>query len=309
MDNINDYYDVNLKYARLLELGIPEKKAQEFKQISSSTKYKDSFKFIRMNLQDRKSLPILFKNEQFDVVCCLAAQARVRYSIENPETYVDSNIVGFLNILECCRNYSIKHLVYASSSSVYGFNDKIPFSKDDRVDKPVSLYAASKKSNELMAHTYSHLFNIPTTGLRFFTAYGPWGRPDMAIFLFTKAISENKPINVFNHGNLERDFTYIDDITEGVTRICLKGTLEREKDLYKIYNIGNNNSIKLGDFISEIEKNIEKKAIKNMLPIKAGDATKTWANVDDLVKDYDYKPNTTLKEGVKSFVDCYKNYN
>ncbi|WP_291871484.1 NAD-dependent epimerase [Maribacter sp.] len=311
LDNINDYYDVNLKFARLKELGITKEDAEKHNVITSSqTTNKNAFQFIRMDLQDREALPLLFKAEKFDVVCNLAAQAGVRYSIENPETYVDSNIVGFLNILECCRNNNIKHLVYASSSSVYGLNDKIPFSTDDTVDKPISLYAASKKSNELMAHTYSHLFNIPTTGLRFFTVYGPWGRPDMAIFLFTKAISENKPINVFNHGNLERDFTYIDDITEGVVRICEKATKKRITDnqLYKIYNIGNNNSVKLGDFISEIELNLDKKATKKMMPMQPGDVERTWANVDELIKDYNYKPNTSLKKGVQSFVNWYKDF-
>lgn len=311
LDNINDYYDTKLKYDRLKELGINKNEAKIYNSITSpSILYKNSLRFVRMNLQNRVELPLLFKKEKFDVVCNLAAQAGVRYSIENPETYIDSNIVGFLNILECCRNYKIKHLVYASSSSVYGLNEKVPFSTQDRVDKPISLYAASKKSNELMAHTYSHLFNIPTTGLRFFTVYGPWGRPDMAIFLFTKAISENKSIKVFNHGNLERDFTYIDDITEGVVRICEKDTQKRisNKDLYKIYNIGNNKSIKLGDFINEIEQNLGKKATKNMMPMQPGDVEKTWANVNELIKDYNYKPNTSLKKGIKSFIDWYISY-
>lgn len=308
LDNINDYYDVNLKYSRLNELGIDRNDAEVFNKICKSDN--NNFTFVRMNLEDRDALPKLFKNENFDIVCNLAAQAGVRYSLENPETYIDSNLVGFLNILECCRNNSIKHLVYASSSSVYGLNKKIPFSTDDNVDYPISLYAATKKSNELMAHTYSHLFNIPTTGLRFFTVYGPWGRPDMAMFLFTDAIVNNRPIKVFNHGKMERDFTYVDDIVEGVVRIIEKSTAERveNKELYKVYNIGNNNSVKLLDFIKEIEFNLDKTAEKNMLPIQPGDVERTWADVDQLIKDYNYSPNTSIKEGVKSFVDWYKSY-
>ena len=309
LDNINDYYDINLKYARLNELGIDKDKASSFNNLSKSKK-EIRFSFIRMNLEDREALPNLFKSENFDVVCNLAAQAGVRYSLENPESYVDSNLVGFLNILECCRNFSIKHLVYASSSSVYGLNKKIPFSTNDNVDHPISLYAATKKSNELMAHTYSHLFNIPTTGLRFFTVYGPWGRPDMAMFLFTDAIVNNKPIKVFNYGKMERDFTYIDDIVGGVVRILEHPNKERmeKNDLYKVYNIGNNNSVKLLDFIKEIELNLETEAEKNMLPIQPGDVERTWANVDDLINDYDYKPNTSISHGVKAFVDWYKTY-
>ncbi|MEF3079098.1 NAD-dependent epimerase [Winogradskyella poriferorum] len=308
LDNINDYYDVNLKFSRLGELGINKRDAENFNNLCKSTN--DNFSFVRMNLEDREALPKLFEQEKFDVVCNLAAQAGVRYSLENPETYIDSNLVGFLNILECCRHNNIKHLVYASSSSVYGLNEKIPFSTDDNVDHPISLYAATKKSNELMAHTYSHLFNIPTTGLRFFTVYGPWGRPDMAMFLFTDAIVNDRPIKVFNHGKMERDFTYIDDIVEGVVRICEKSTQERldTKALYKVYNIGNNNSVKLLDFIKEIEFNLGKEADKNMMPIQPGDVEKTWADVDQLIKDYDYRPNTSIKEGVKSFVNWYKSY-
>ena len=309
LDNINDYYDVNLKFNRLKELGIDNKEASIYNKPSKSKK-EIKFSFIRMNLEDREALPNLFKSESFDVVCNLAAQAGVRYSLENPESYVDSNLVGFLNILECCRNFSIKHLVYASSSSVYGLNKKVPFSTDDNVDHPISLYAATKKSNELMAHTYSHLFKIPTTGLRFFTVYGPWGRPDMAMFLFTDAIVKNKPIKVFNYGKMERDFTYIDDIVEGVVRILEHPNKERieKNDLYKVYNIGNNNSVKLLDFIKEIEINLETEAEKNMLPIQPGDVERTWANVDDLIKDYDYKPNTSISHGVKAFVEWYKTY-
>ncbi|NAS30173.1 NAD-dependent epimerase/dehydratase family protein [Flavobacteriaceae bacterium R38] len=310
LDNINDYYDINLKYARLKELGIEKDQASEFNKLSISNHYQDSFKFIRMHLEDREGLPQLFEEEKIDIVCNLAAQAGVRYSLENPEAYIDSNLVGFLNILECCRNYQIKHLVYASSSSVYGLNEKIPFSTDDKVDNPISLYAATKKGNELMAHTYSHLFKIPTTGLRFFTVYGPWGRPDMAMFLFTDAITKDRPIKVFNYGKMERDFTYIDDIVEGVVRIIQKPVENRTENSfhYKLYNIGNNNSVKLLDFINEIESNLEKKAEKQMLPIQPGDVEKTWADVNDLIKDYNYSPNTSIKKGVKSFIDWYKNY-
>jgi UDP-glucuronate 4-epimerase len=310
IDNINDYYDVNLKYARLKELGILEEEASKFNNLCTSSIYKNTFHFVRMNLEDREALPALFETEKFDVVCNLAAQAGVRYSLENPESYIDSNIVGFLNILECCRNYKIKHLVYASSSSVYGLNKKIPFSTSDSVDHPISLYAASKKSNELMAHTYSHLFGIPSTGLRFFTVYGPWGRPDMAMFLFTKAITEDKPIKVFNYGKMERDFTYIDDITEGVVRVIEKPVEESvsKGELYKVYNIGNNNSVKLMDFIKAIEENLGKEAEKNMLPIQPGDVERTWANVDDLIKDYDYQPATSVQKGVKKFVEWYKDF-
>lgn len=308
LDNINDYYDVNLKYSRLSELGINRNDAEVFNAMCQSTDTR--FSFIRMNLEDRENLPKLFEQETFDVVCNLAAQAGVRYSLENPETYVDANLVGFLNILECSRHYKIKHLVYASSSSVYGLNKKIPFSTDDNVDHPISLYAATKKSNELMAHTYSHLFNIPTTGLRFFTVYGPWGRPDMAMFLFTDAIVNDRPIKVFNHGKMERDFTYVDDIVEGVVRICEEDSEVRitSKKLYKVYNIGNNNSVKLLDFIKEIELNLGKEAEKNMMDIQPGDVEKTWADVDELIKDYNYRPNTSIQKGVKSFIDWFKDY-
>lgn len=308
LDNINDYYDVNLKFSRLNELGIDKNEASEFNVVCKSKT--SGFTFVRMNLEDRDELPKLFEIEKFDIVCNLAAQAGVRYSLENPETYVDSNLVGFLNILECCRHNQIKHLVYASSSSVYGLNKKIPFSTDDNVDYPISLYAATKKSNELMAHTYSHLFKIPTTGLRFFTVYGPWGRPDMAMFLFTDAIVNDRPIKVFNHGNMERDFTYIDDIVEGVVRIIEKSSEKRiqSKDYYKLYNIGNNNSVKLLDFIKEIEINLDKVAAKDFLPMQPGDVERTWADVNELINDYDYRPNTSITYGVKSFIDWFKTY-
>lgn len=306
IDNINDYYDIDLKYNRLKQLGISRSEAEKFNNESNSAIHKSKFSFVRMRLEDRDALPRLFKNNNIEVVCNLAAQAGVRYSIENPESYIDSNIVGFLNLLECCRHHNIEHLVYASSSSVYGLNEKIPFSTEDSVDNPISLYAASKKSNELMAHTYSHLYGFPTTGLRFFTVYGPWGRPDMALFLFTDAIVNNRPIKVFNHGKMERDFTYIDDIVEGVVRILTKPT--KGRDLYKLYNIGNNDSVKLNDFIEAIEEQIGKKAEKEMLPMQPGDVYRTWADVKNLIHDYGYSPNTPIKEGVKSFIDWYKEY-
>ncbi|KAB1071284.1 NAD-dependent epimerase [Tamlana haliotis] len=310
IDNINDYYDINLKFDRLKELGIAKEDASIYNRKAINCTDDKLFSFVKLNLEDRENLPSLFQLEKFDVVCNLAAQAGVRYSLENPEAYVDSNLVGFLNLLECCRNFSIKHLVYASSSSVYGLNKKVPFSISDNVDQPISLYAATKKGNELMAHTYSHLFKIPTTGLRFFTVYGPWGRPDMAMFLFTDAIINDKAIKVFNHGKMERDFTYVEDIAEGVVRVLEKSTTERVQNnaLYKLYNIGNNNSVKLIDFIQEIESNLNIKASKEMLPIQPGDVERTWANVDDLIRDYDYQPNTSIKEGVKSFIDWYKTY-
>lgn len=310
LDNMNDYYDTKLKYDRLKELGINAESAKEFNTICKNELPDFSFSFIRLDLADREALPKLFSFQKFEIVCNLAAQAGVRYSLENPEAYIDSNIVGFLNILECCRNNKIKHLVYASSSSVYGLNEKIPFETSDSVDHPISLYAATKKSNELMAHTYSHLYGFATTGLRFFTVYGPWGRPDMAMFLFTDAIIKGKPIKVFNNGKMERDFTYIDDITEGVIRILEKDRYldDGHKDLYKIYNIGNNDSVKLLDFIEAIEQKLGTQAKKQLLPMQPGDVEKTWANVDDLIKDYDYRPGTPIQQGVSAFVDWYKKY-
>lgn len=312
LDNINDYYDTGLKYARLKELGISEECSREFLRKCSavSKQFKGGFSFIRMNLEDRHALPELFREEGFEVVCNLAAQAGVRYSLENPNAYIDSNIVGYLNLLECCRQYPVKHLVYASSSSVYGLNKEIPFRVSDNVDHPISLYAATKKSNELMAHTYSHLYQIPTTGLRFFTVYGPWGRPDMAMFLFTDAILKNEPIKVFNHGKMERDFTYIDDIVAGVCRIIEKEPEDRRSnhEYYKLYNIGNNNSVKLMDFIHAIEENLGRVAQKEMLPIQPGDVEKTWANVDGLITDYNYRPSTDIKAGVAEFISWYRSY-
>ena len=310
LDNINDYYNVDLKYARLKELGISREKAKKFGQMHGIKLHPGEFSFVRLNLEDRGALPQLFREQKFEAVCNLAAQAGVRYSLENPESYIDSNNVGFLNILECCRHHNIKHLVYASSSSVYGLNKKIPFETTDNVDHPISLYAATKKSNELMAYTYSHLYKFPTTGLRFFTVYGPWGRPDMAMFLFTDAMIKGEPINVFNNGNMERDFTYIDDIAEGVVRILEQDIQIRYKasDKYKIYNIGNNKSVKLLDFIQEIEKNLKMKAKKNLLPMQPGDVSATWANVDDLMKDFKYRPKTSINEGVTKFIEWYSWY-
>ncbi|MBT3546832.1 MAG: NAD-dependent epimerase/dehydratase family protein [Flavobacterium sp.] len=306
LDNINDYYDVNLKYARLDQLGIEKESASVFSEISESLIHGSHMQFIRLNLEDRNALPKLFKTYQFDMVCNLAAQAGVRYSIENPEAYIDSNINGFLNVLECCRHHNVKRLVYASSSSVYGNTDKIPFDENANVDQPISLYAATKKSNELMAHTYSHLYNIETIGLRFFTVYGPWGRPEMAMFLFTDAILNNKPINVFNNGNLSRDFTYIDDIVEGVVNTLIKDS--KNDSLYKLYNIGNGKPVQLLDFIEFLETELNISAIKKMLPMQAGDVHQTFANTTSLEQDYDYKPQITIDKGIQEFVLWYKGF-
>ena len=306
IDNINDYYDIDLKYDRLGELGIKKEEAQVFHSSVQSTKFKN-FSFVRVNLEDRENLPEIFIKNGFHTVCNLAAQAGVRYSLENPEAYVDSNVTGFLNILECCRHNKVEHLIYASSSSVYGQNKKVPFSVDDNVDHPISLYAATKKSNELMAHTYSHLYDFDTTGLRFFTVYGPWGRPDMAMFLFTDAISTGERIKVFNNGDLERDFTYIDDIVQGVLKIVENHEISKEgKDT--LYNIGNSEPVKLLDFINEIENHLGVKAEKEMLPMQPGDVNRTWADVDTLKNDFGYSPNTPIGQGVKNFVEWYKNY-
>ncbi|MBK8815227.1 MAG: NAD-dependent epimerase [Methylococcaceae bacterium] len=303
IDNLNDYYDVELKQARLARL-------QAY----------PNFKFVKMDIADRTEMADFFRQELPQRVVHLAAQAGVRYSITNPHAYIDSNIVGFMNILEGCRHYHVEHLVYASSSSVYGANTKMPFSVHDNVDHPVSLYAASKKANELMAHTYSHLYNLPTTGLRFFTVYGPWGRPDMSPILFAKNITEGKPINVFNYGNHRRDFTYIDDIVTGVTKVLDKpaqpnlswssenpdpGTSTAP---YRVYNIGNNTPVHLLDFIQALEEAIGKKAEKNLLPMQPGDVPDTYADVADLIAEFDYKPNTSINEGVNAFVEWYKGY-
>ena len=320
LDNINDYYDQRVKYGRLQRGGIVKnledgENIEYNKLITSSNN--PIYKFIKLNLEDRENINKLFEEEKFDKVINLAAQAGVRYSLTNPLAYIDSNILGFVNILEACRHNNIKGLAYASSSSVYGLNEAQPFSTSSNVDHPMSLYAASKKSNELMAHTYSHLYNIPTTGLRFFTVYGPWGRPDMALYLFTKAIIEGKPIDVFNHGNMQRDFTYIDDIVEGIIRVN-DNPPKGNKDWdgmnpdpssspapYKIYNIGNNNPVKLMDFIEALENKLGKKAKKNMLPIQAGDVPSTYADISDLIADLDYKPETSIEEGIDNFVDWY----
>lgn len=303
LDNVNDYYDINLKYSRLENLGISSNDIA-YNKLISGNKFPKQFKFIKLNIEDKDNLPLLFANESFDMVCNLAAQAGVRYSIENPFAYVESNIVGFVNILEACRNHNVSKLVYASSSSVYGTNEKIPFSVADNVDNPISLYAATKKSNELMAHTYSHLFGFKTIGLRFFTVYGPWGRPDMAMFLFTEAILNNKPIKVFNNGELSRDFTYIDDIINGVVATIVQ---ESEKK-YAVYNIGNNNPTKLLDFIELIEKNTNKIAQKDFLPMQPGDVEKTWADIKDLQDDFGYTPSVNIEFGVKQFINWYKKY-
>jgi len=306
LDNINDYYDVNLKYARLSELGIQKEAAMVFSEVSQSTLHGPKMQFIRLNLEDRDALPKLFKTFNFDMVCNLAAQAGVRYSIENPEVYIDSNVNGFLNILECCRRQNVKRLVYASSSSVYGNSDDIPFKETANVDKPISLYAATKKSNELMAHTYTHLYNIETIGLRFFTVYGPWGRPDMAMFLFTDAILNNKPIKVFNKGNLFRDFTYIDDIVEGVVNTLLKDS--KNDSLCKLYNIGNGQPVQLLEFIESLENALDISAIKKLLPMQAGDVNQTFADTSCLEHDYNYKPQITVDKGIKAFILWYKDF-
>ncbi len=304
IDNINEYYSSDLKYARLAEAGINQDAVYWHQKITSTKN--SNYSFVRMNLEDKDQLIKLFETEKFDRVCNLAAQAGVRYSIENPQAYIDSNIVGFMNILEACRHNKIKHLVYASSSSVYGNSDKMPLSVTDSVDNPISLYAATKKSNELMAHTYSHLFGIPTTGLRFFTVYGPWGRPDMAYSLFTKAILEGKPIKVFNNGDLYRDFTYVDDIVEGVTKV-LNG-IPISTPPYKMYNIGNSSPVKLMDFIETIEKTLGEEAKKEFHPMQAGDVYKTFADVSELQKDFGYSPYTSLEKGIGDFVKWYKSF-
>lgn len=306
VDNINDYYDPQLKLDRLAELGLDAERCNGYNERVVSKSY-EGLTFLKIGLEDRENLPLLFKREKFTTVVNLAAQAGVRYSLKNPEVYVDTNVSGFLNILECCRNNKPEKLVYASSSSVYGENKKIPFSTNDRVDQPVSLYAATKKSNELMAFTYSHLYGINTIGLRFFTVYGPWGRPDMAMFLFTDAIARKKPIRVFNEGNLERDFTYIDDIVEGIERVILKKHQD-SRTKYKLYNIGNSKPVKLMDFINEIEKRLGVDAEKQMLPMQPGDVSRTWADIESLKKDFGYKPKTSVEEGVEKFIDWYSSY-
>ena len=302
VDNVNDYYDIKLKYARLNQLGVCVNTINYNQPIISSLY--ERFRFIKLNLEDRESIETLFKSEHFDIVLNLAAQAGVRYSIENPYTYVQSNIVGFLNILECCRNNNVKHFVYASSSSVYGKNAKVPFSEDDRVDTPVSLYAVTKKADELMAYTYTTLYGFSTTGLRFFTVYGPLGRPDMAPMLFANAILKGEPIKVFNNGDLSRDFTFIDDIVEGLVRV-VEGNTQGDAQA-RVYNIGCGRPTKLMDFIHTLEDAIGKKAEMRLLPMQQGDVYQTYADTSKLEKDFGYKPNTQLKDGIENFVKWFK---
>lgn len=318
LDVINDYYDVNLKYARLADCGVAKADIAYGKMAKSSKS--PNYRFVQMKLEDAAGLSALFAAEKFDKVCNLAAQAGVRYSLTHPMAYVDSNIVGFVNILEACRHHGVKHLAYASSSSVYGLNETMPFSTHQSVDHPISLYAASKKCNELMAHTYSHLFGLPTTGLRFFTVYGPWGRPDMALFIFAKAIIEGKAIDVYNHGEMRRDFTYVGDIVEGVARVIDNPPAgdpawngadpdpATSKAPYKIYNIGNSSPVRLMDFITEIEKNLGKEAKKNLLPMQPGDVPASYADVSDLAATLGYKPATPVKTGIKNFIDWFVNF-
>ena len=305
IDNINDYYDVNLKYARLLHSGIKREEIQYGKKIKSASL--PEYCFIKLDLTDRENLSALFAGEQFDCVCNLAAQAGVRYSLENPHVYIDSNISGFLNILEACRLHAIKHLVFASSSSVYGLNEKVPFSVTDTVDHPVSLYAATKRSNELMAYTYSHLFGIPATGLRFFTVYGPWGRPDMAYFKFAHAIFNNKPIEIYNNGNMLRDFTYIDDIIEG-TVAAINRIPPQSSAPFALYNLGNNRPEKLTDFIETLENALGRKAQKAYLGMQPGDVLVTMADIDVTRNELGWEPKTSIDEGLKLFADWFLSY-
>lgn len=318
VDAINDYYDVNLKYSRLAFAGIAQQYIQYGQQVQSQLQ--PGYRFLQLQLEDREALHKLFADEQFDTVVNLAAQAGVRYSITNPYAYVDANVVGFMNILEGCRHYGVKHLAYASTSSVYGLNENVPFSPDGPANHPMSLYAATKKANEMMAHVYSHLYQLPTTGLRFFTVYGPWGRPDMALFLFTKAMLENQPIQVFNYGNMLRDFTYVADIVEGLVRVinhpatanakwdALAPVSDSSSAPYRLYNIGNNSPVKLMEYIEAIENRLGRKAEKLMLPLQPGDVPGTFADVSSLVHDLGYKPTTTVQEGVNQFIDWYLDY-
>lgn len=317
-DNVNDYYSTELKYGRLAEIGIAKDEIIENELVESANH--ENLKFIKADLAHKPVVDELFEKSGFDVVVNLAAQAGVRYSLKDPYRYIESNITGFLNILEGVRHHPVEHLIYASSSSVYGANTKMPFSTSDNVDHPMSLYAASKKSNELMAHTYSNLFDVPSTGLRFFTVYGPWGRPDMALFLFTEAMLKDEPIKVFNHGNMERDFTYVDDIIEGILRLIPKPPVPNPewsgKDPdpatsfapYRIFNIGNSSPVQLMDFINEIEKQLGVEARKNMMPMQPGDVPKTWADVEDLFEYIDFKPKVGIEEGIREFVKWYKSY-
>jgi len=318
IDNINDYYDVNLKYGRLKELGIEKDAITENKKVLSS-RY-DKHSFYKMDLSDKEAMDELFKTEQFDAVMNLAAQAGVRYSLENPHAYIQSNVVGFLNILEGCRNHNVKNLAYASSSSVYGLNESQPFQTTDKTEHQVSLYAATKKSNEMMAHTYAYLYGIQTTGLRFFTVYGPWGRPDMAPMLFADAILNDRAIKVFNHGNMSRDFTYVDDIVDGIVKVIDNPAKANEEfdannpnpstssAPYKIYNIGNNAPVSLMEFIDILEKSIGTEAKKNFMDMQDGDVVSTYADVSGLINNFNYKPNTNLTDGIGEFVKWYKEF-
>jgi UDP-glucuronate 4-epimerase len=306
LDNLNDYYDPKLKIDRLKNSGI------EIKLLNSKTGYitsklNSNYKFIKTDIEDYDLLKKIFEENKFDLVCHLAAQAGVRYSLENPRAYINCNVIGFFNILELCKLNNIQKLIYASSSSIYGNNDKVPFSVSDKTDSPVSLYAATKKSNELMAYTYSHLYNIETIGLRFFTVYGPWGRPDMAYFSFTNSILNDNPISVYNNGQLSRDFTYIDDIIAGIIAICLSKTKFIESA--RVYNIGNNNPVSLINFIETLETALNKKANKIMLPMQAGDVEKTFADISNISQDYGYWPKTDFETGINKFVEWYKKYN
>lgn len=302
VDNINDYYSVELKLNRLHQMGISQDLVYAQKQTSQTY---TNYHFYKLNLEDKNALEAVFQAHKIDAICNLAAQAGVRYSLENPRAYVDSNIIGFLNILDLARDFGIKDVLYASSSSIYGLNTNLPFRVEEKTETPISMYAVTKKTNELMAHAYSHLFGINTIGLRFFTVYGPWGRPDMALFLFTDAILKNKPINVFNNGDMLRDFTYIDDITEGVFRLI---TADKSKLTSKCYNIGNNAPVQLMDFVKAIETKLGKTAVKNFLPMQDGDVKATFADVSLLEKDVGYKPNTSIQTGINNFIDWYLEY-
>lgn len=318
IDNINDYYDVNLKYGRLKELGIQKEDIEKNKKTLSTTNNKHSF--YKLDLADKEAMDKLFETEKFDAVVNLAAQAGVRYSLENPHAYIQSNVVGFLNILEGCRNHGVKNLAYASSSSVYGLNESQPFKTTDKTEHQVSLYAATKKSNEMMAHTYAHLYGIQTTGLRFFTVYGPWGRPDMAPMLFTDAILNDRPIKVFNNGKMSRDFTYIDDIVDGIIKVIDNPATPNEKwdaknpeissssSPYKLYNIGANAPLPLMEFIETLENALGKTAQKNFMPMQDGDVVSTYADVSGLIDDFGYKPDTKLSDGIGEFVKWYREF-
>jgi UDP-glucuronate 4-epimerase len=306
LDNLNPYYDVQLKTDRLTELGI-HPPASGSREHAVSSRY-PGLRFSRVSLEQKEVLTSLFEQEEFDLVIHLAAQAGVRYSLENPESYIDSNISGFFNVLEACRRFPVKHLIFASSSSVYGLNEKKPFSPGDNTDHPISLYAATKKSNELMAYTYHHLFGIPVTGLRFFTAYGPWGRPDMAYFSFTERILNKKEIRIFNHGNQERDFTFIDDIVEGICQLMDRTLSEPEKFQYGIYNLGNHKPVRLIEFIEILESLLGEPAIRNYQPMQPGDVMATNADIQSSMNDFGYHPHTGIREGLKIFVDWFRTY-